>query len=307
MFFDAAAVDRLLPYDVLMDALRRDLPKPCATPLRAVHQVAEDGDLLLMMPSWREKQAVGVKLLTLFPSNQPRNLPTIQGVYVLFDGDGGAPLAVLDGTRLTLRRTAALCALATEVLAEAKAQTLLVVGTGALAPHVVQAHAAARPWARIQIWGRNQDALADVAGPLRDLGVRVEIAADLQSAAQGADVISCATSSTQPFLKADWVRPGQHINLLGAYTERMFEAEPALVARTSLFADDRPAVLAESGEVIAAIRQGLIAPDAILGDIGEILSQPRQRAAGEITLFKSVGFGALDLSAATALVAQVKR
>jgi ornithine cyclodeaminase len=303
MFYDAAAVDRLLPYGALIAALAKGLQTPCVTPLRGVHKLDEAGSQLLLMPAWQDKQAAGVKLLTVFPGNPAQSKATIQGVYVLFDGKDGSPSAVLDGTRMTLRRTAALCALGTQSLAPAKADTLLVVGTGALAPHVVQAHVAERAWSRIKIWGRNTQAGQAMAADLRQMGIAVEIASDLEAAVRSSSVVSTATASRVPLLKADWLSAGQHINMLGAYTEQMHEAEPEVIARCAVFVDDRESVLAESGEVIAALRQGLISESALLDDISTLVSAPpRPRAsAAEITLFKSVGFGALDLIAAHCL------
>jgi ornithine cyclodeaminase len=302
MFYDAAAVDRLLPYADLIAALANGLKTPCATPLRGVHKLDDAGNQLLLMPAWQNQQAAGVKLLTVFPGNPAQGKATIQGVYVLFDGKDGSPSAVLDGTRMTLRRTAALCALGTQHLAPAAADTLLVVGTGALAPHVVQAHTAERPWNRIQIWGRNSDASKAMADELQQMGISVEIAVDLETAVRNSAVVSTATSSRVPLLKADWISAGQHINMLGAYTEQMHEAEPEVIARCAVFVDDRDSVLAESGEVIAALRQGLITEDALLDDISALVSAPpRARADEEVTLFKSVGFGALDLIAAHCL------
>jgi ornithine cyclodeaminase len=307
MYYDAAALDRCLPYPELIAALREGLKTPCATPLRGVHKLdADANNQLVLMPAWQQGEAAGVKLLTVFPGNPAQGKATIQGIYVLFDGKDGTPTAVLDGTRLTLRRTAALCALGTACLAPDEAESLLVIGTGSLAPHVVQAHVAERSWTRIVIWGRNQAALQAMAEQLATQGITVETTDDLEAAVRSSQVISAATSSRQPLLKADWIAPGTHINLLGAYTEEMHEAEPALIAQATVFVDDRDSVLAESGEIIAALTQGLIRQDHLKEDMSTLVSSPRRaRTADEVTLFKSVGFGALELIAAHCLAQRV--
>ncbi|MDH5344455.1 MAG: ornithine cyclodeaminase family protein, partial [Gammaproteobacteria bacterium] len=155
----AADVAKALPYDALMDALDQAFASDIEVPQRAHHDVAVPGGAdgtLLLMPAWQPGGNLGVKIATVFPDNAQRSLPAVFASYFLADAETGVPAAILDGTELTLRRTAAASALASRYLSRRESRTLLVVGTGNLAPHLVRAHAVARPIERIIAWGRRR-------------------------------------------------------------------------------------------------------------------------------------------------------
>ncbi|MCS6921704.1 MAG: ornithine cyclodeaminase family protein [Elioraea sp.] len=295
---DGAELARLTPYPLLADALRHRL-RGVVSPPRSHLDPTGRGDALLLMPAWREGSVIGVKLVTVYPGNAAHGKPAVAASYAVFDHADGRLLALLDGTVLTLRRTAATAALAATLLARPDSGCLLVCGTGALAPELARAHAALMPvLARILIWGRNETKARALAAALAAEGFPAEPVGDLDRALAQADIVAAATTATKPFLRAAAARPGIHLGLIGAFTPGMSEAEPALLARARLFADDREAVLAKGGEVVQAIAAGLIAPTAVEADLAGLAAAPPVRAVEDITVFKSVGFAALDLVAA---------
>lgn len=297
LVLDAAAVLRTTAAE-LVEPLRRAFAADVAVPGRAHHAVPVPGEAdatLLLMPAWRPGGAVGVKVATVFPGNGARALPAVMATFVLMSGRTGAPAAVLDGGALTVLRTAAVSALAAAFLARADAKTLLMVGTGSLAPHLIAAHRAVRPIRRVLVWGRTPDkarALAAACGG--------EAVADLDGAAREADVISCATLSRAPLVRGATLRPGTHLDLVGGFTPDMREADDEAAARSAIYADTRDGVLAEAGDVIQPLRSGAIGAEAIRGDLADLA---RGAVAGRtdpdaITLFKSVGTARSDLAAA---------
>lgn len=300
-FFDQAAVAHALPYPLLMDALARGLQQPIASPLRSHYEPNGDASTLLIMPAWKAHQHLGVKLVSIWPGNRAQGLPAVSGVYVLMSCSDGRALAVLDGTELTLRRTAAAAALAARILARRSSRTLAILGTGALAVPLALAHASAMDLPQIWVWGRNLAKAEGIVERLASQGLQARASDDLPTVLAQADVVAAASTATEPFIRSAWVRPGTHLGLVGAFTPAMAEAEPALLPHCQLFADNREAVLQKGGEVWQAIDQGLLRPDAIQAELAELAASPAHSWRAHdaaITVFKSVGFAALDLIAA---------
>ncbi|MCU0983816.1 MAG: ornithine cyclodeaminase family protein [Acetobacteraceae bacterium] len=297
---DAASLASLTPYPALVSALARGLALPVESPARTHLDPTGAGDALLLMPAWRKGGLMGVKLVTAYPGNGALGLPAIAASYTAFRHATGEVLAVIDGTELTARRTAAAAALGAQWLARADARRLLIIGTGALSAPLARAHYAVMPGLReVRVWGRVGAKAARIAELLSMEGITAAPAGALAGEVAEADVIVAATTAARAFIAADWVRPGAHLGLVGAFTPAMAEAEPALMPRAALWADDRDAVLAKGGEVTQAIAQGLIGPEAVRGDLTSLARDGRPaRQEGEITVFKSVGFAALDLIAA---------
>jgi ornithine cyclodeaminase/alanine dehydrogenase-like protein (mu-crystallin family) len=303
--YSAAEVHAALPWSALVQALEQAFVAADAeVPLRHAHALGEGGSLLLM-PAW-SATALGVKLVTVMPQAAARGLPTVQASYLLSDRDSGTPLALLDGEALTLRRTAAASALAARHLLRDDAHTLLLVGAGRLAPWMARAHLALRPGLkRTLVWARRGDAAAALARTLRDEGIDATAAADLPSALQQADLVTCATTSTQPLLQGAWLQPGTHLDLVGAFRRDMREADDAAIARCDpIVVDTRAGALAEAGDLVQALASGAITPQRITGDLAELL---RGACTGrtqhdQITLFKSVGTALEDLAAAQLLL-----
>jgi ornithine cyclodeaminase len=211
------------------------------------------------------------------------------------------PLAVIDGTELTLRRTAAAAALAAKILARKKSQTLAILGTGALCVPMVQAHVSVHTFKNILIWGRQASKALEAVAELRTLGIESNYSEDLEETLSQADVVAAATTATEPFILSKWLKPGAHLGLIGAFTTQMAEAEPALMSKAQVFADNRAAVLEKGGEIYQAIQQGILLPEGIVGELAELASDPSKswrKNDQSITVFKSVGFASLDLIAA---------
>lgn len=308
---DEATVHRLLDYPRLIEAIEATFKNPPEAPTRHHHPISMDGGnpdaTLLLMPAWRAGDLLGLKSVTVFPGNADRGLPAVDGVYLLLDGSTGAPLALIDGKALTLRRTAAVSALAAKRLAGSDVDTLLMVGTGAMAPHLIAAHSAVRSYKRILVWGRNSEKAEDVIIGIdwqgMPPGICFELALDLETAVRESDVISVATLSVDPLIKGAWLRPGSHVDLVGAYRPDMAEADAALMAGGRLFVDTRAGALAEAGDILQAIDAGAINADHIIADLFEIdgFAEWCRLTTDEVTIFKAVGSAVSDFAAAQLL------
>jgi len=298
----AEDLHRLLDYRSLVGALRAMFRDGCEAPPRHHHAVPVPGaaaGMLLLMPAWQAGRHLGIKVVTVFPDNARRSLPAVFGSYVLLDAATGAPVALLDGTALTLRRTAAASALAADYLARRDAAVHLVLGTGALAPHLAAAHRTVRPIRETRIWGRNPAKAEALAALLAAEGVSAVPAQDLAAAVQTADVITCATLAQQPLIRGEWLRPGIHLDLVGGFRSDMREADDEAVRRATVYVDTE-AALHEAGDVIQPLASGVLTRERIAGDLFDLV---RGTAAGrrdeqQITLFKSVGTALEDLAAA---------
>lgn len=304
--FDAAAVHRHLPYRELIEALRAMFRDGCEAPTRHHHTVPVPGEpdaTLLLMPAWQSGKQIGVKLATVFPGNGARGLPGVMGNYMLLDGATGAPQALIEGQALTARRTAAASALAADYLAPTTAARLLMVGTGALAPRLIEAHAAVRPIEEVALWGRRPARAAELAENLGLPGITVRPVDDLKAAVAHADIISCATLSTTPLLEGAWLRPGQHLDLVGAFRPDMRESDDEAVRRARVYVDTRDGAFAEAGDIVQPLAAGVIARDDIVADLYDLTrgTAAGRASAEEITLFKSVGTALEDLAAAILL------
>jgi ornithine cyclodeaminase len=299
---DRAEIAARLSRHALINRLERAFAADCATPVRQSHDLGGTaaGKTLLLMPGWRANGAIGVKLVTVFADNAIRSLPAVHACYVLFDGDTGAPLAMLDGNELTLRRTGAASALAAKYLARPDAARLLMVGTGELAPHIILSHAEVRPIKAVRIWGRRPDRAREVADSLGGHGFSVEVCDDLETGVAWADIISCATLSQTPLIQGRWLRPGQHLDLIGAFRPNMREADDTAIKTAALYVDTRAGALVEAGELVQTLAAGLIQLADIKGELSELVRKqvPGRTDPSAITLFKSVGTAIEDLAAA---------
>ncbi|HSA83146.1 MAG TPA: ornithine cyclodeaminase, partial [Geminicoccaceae bacterium] len=268
------------------------------------------GEGFLVLPAWAHGRAFGVKMVTIVPGNAELEdgPPTVQAVYQLFEGVTGRPVAVIDGTALTLRKTAADSGLGAKLLARGDAKTLLMIGAGALAPHLIGAHLAVRPsLARVMVWNRSAPRRDRLLAELAQQGFPAEASDDLEAAVRTADVISAATLASEPLVRGAWLRPGTHVDLVGAYTPQMREADDEAMRRAGVHVDYRGSTVGESGELIQPIASGAITEQDVLGDLFD-LCQGRtlgRRAADEITLYKNGGGSHLDLFTAEFLLRQL--
>jgi len=237
----------------------------------------------------------------VMPGAAARGAETVAATYLLLDRSTGKPRALLDGEALTLRRTAAASALAARYLARADAATLLVIGTGKLAPFMAKAHCALRPaLARVFIWGRSRERALEVVRQLGAEGVPVELANDLETAVRSADLISCATTAQTPILRGAWLAPGAHVDLVGGFTHAMREADDETIVRARVVVDTYEGALAEAGDLTVPLGCGVITRDHVVAELRELVRGERRGRTrdDEITLFKSVGTALEDLAAA---------
>jgi alanine dehydrogenase len=300
---DRAELVARLPRSKLIERLQRAFASDCTTPVRQRYDLgSRDGGArsLLLMPGWRDNGGIGVKLVTVFADNALRSLPAVQACYVLFDANTGVPKAILDGNELTLRRTGAASALAAKYLARTDAERLLMVGTGELAPHIILSHACVRPIKSVRIWGRRIEKAQETAAALGEQGFSVDVCSDLQSGVAWADIVSCATLSHEPLIEGRWLRPGQHLDLIGAFRPDMREADDEAIGRANLYVDTRAGALVEAGELVQTLAAGVIQPSDIRGELSELVrgTVPGRTSADALTLFKSVGTAIEDLAAA---------
>ena len=300
----AAEVEAALDWDALVERLRQTFRRGVEVPVRHHHTIpAPTGGAdatLLLMPAWELGRHVGVKIVTVFPSNAEHSLPAVMGAYLLLDGKTGTPQALIDGPRLTLKRTAAASALAASYLARPDSERLLMVGTGALAPHLILAHASVRPVGTVLIWGRNPDKAAELARRMKHQRIKIGHTEDLEEAARGADIISCATLSRDPLIRGAWLEPGTHLDLVGGFTPEMRETDDAAIAKARVFVDTRAGACKEAGDIVQPIASGLLDESDIAGDLFDLTRGERagRRFYDQVTLFKSVGTALEDLAAA---------
>jgi len=228
----------------------------------------------------------------------------VNAVYIVFDRSNGVPRAVIDGEALTLRRTAAASLLAARYLARPDARRVLLVGTGRLARYIAHAHCSERTVDRVSVWGRDQARAEALATTLRSEGLQAEAVRDLPGTVGASDIVSCATTATSPIVQGDWLKPGVHLDLVGAFKRGMREVDDAAVAGSRVFVDTYIGTLAEAADLVEPLERGVIRRVDILAELSELVSGKAEgrRDANEITLFKSVGTAIEDLAAAQLLL-----
>ncbi|HEV8258053.1 MAG TPA: ornithine cyclodeaminase family protein [Casimicrobiaceae bacterium] len=307
-YLDAETIRARLPWPVMLAALDEALRADVHAPLRASHGIEVPGmppATLLMMPAWRSGRSIGVKLVTVFPGNADRGKRSVSALYALFDAHDGMPLALLDGEELTARRTAGASAYAASRLARRDARALVVVGAGRIGQALVDAHVSIRPLEHISIWSRTAAHAETTAAACAQAGIPARPCADLEGAVAAADIVSCATLSTVPLVLGRWLKPGVHLDLVGAFRKDMRETDAEALQRADVIAvDDRDAALAEGGDIVQAIACGAIDAHRIAAELRDFArgAHPGRTREDQITVFKSVGFALEDLAAAEAAV-----
>lgn len=300
---DQAQIDRALSWPALVDAL--DAGHKLGRGRTADLLLTEGEDALLNRAAWKPGYGLGLKTVSCFFGNPKRTppLPSVQGLFVLFDPEDGRPLAVIDGAGITAWKTAADSALGSRYLSRPDAKHLLMVGAGAMARPLIRAHRSVRPGIeRVAIWNRTPGRAEALARELDAEDLAVEVAGDLADAVGWADIISCATMSQEPLIRGEWLRPGAHLDLVGAFTATMREADDAAVQRGRLFVDARETTIEHVGELMIPIAAGMIRAEDVLADLYDLAAGFRwQRAPDDITVFKNGGGAHLDLMTALAI------
>jgi ornithine cyclodeaminase/alanine dehydrogenase-like protein (mu-crystallin family) len=312
--FDGAAVDAALSYPALVGTLQAAFAQGAIAPQRHHHAVALDSRpeaTLLLMPAWEAREAgspfagrhMGLKAVTVYPDNATRRQPAVLGTYLLMCAETGETLAVMDATRLTAWRTAAASALASRYLSRPDAARLLMVGAGALAPFLVRAHASVRPIREVAVWNRSRPRAKALVAELAHAGIAATVADDLAAAVAEANIVSTATLSSEPVVRGAWLKPGTHLDCVGAFKPTMRETDDDVARHASIFVDTRAGAFAEAGDILQPLDAGVIGKEAVLGELAELCRGTVQgrTSAEEITLFKSVGASIEDLAAAVAV------
>lgn len=292
------SVEPLLDWIALTEALRAGHRRPPAQIEDVL--LARGDDRLLSRAAWIEGMGVGVKSVIVVPGNAARGLPSIHGAMLIFNDTTGEIEAVIDNALITRWKTAADSLLGARLLARPESERYLIIGAGSVAASLIEAFRAWKPALQISVWARRPEAaqaLADSHG--------VTAAQDLPSAVAEAEIISTCTMARDPVLKGDWLQPGQHIDLIGAYTPDMREADDRAMQRARIFVDSRATTLSHIGELMMPLASGAITETDVLGDLHQLASGEAARLTKtEITLFKNGGGAHLDLMTARMMLAR---
>jgi alanine dehydrogenase len=299
-------VGQLLTMPACIDLMERALASlsrgEVILPLRPVIRIPDSPNAFAVMPTYSAALgASAAKLITVYPGNHGTELDSHQGVVALFDGGDGRLLAIIDAASITAIRTAAVSAVATKLLARQDVKTLVVLGSGTQARTHVEAMFAVRPFERVIVWSRSTEhARALVADASARHAAAFSVATDAGAAVMAADVVCTVTASREPVLLGDWLRPGTHVNAVGASLPAARELDSEAVRRATVFVDRRESAANEAGDLIIPMQEGVIAADHVAAEIGELVigTKPGRRDAREITLFKSLGLAVEDLACA---------
>lgn len=312
LFLNEHEVAGLLPIGDALTALERAFAAQALgkirMPLRTLAQ--SEGGILGAMPAaiGAEPMALGAKLVTFFPGNATRGVPTHQAVIALFDAHSGLPLALMDGRYITEIRTAATSALATKALARRDARLVGILGTGVQARAHVEALSEVMEIAELRVWGRTPSRATELADFARKRGLHARVAASSADACRKADVVCTVTSALQPILRSSELEPGAHVNAVGFGSPTARELPGDLMARARIVVDSIDGALNESGNIMLAVRDGLLPakPELIL--LCDVLNARvhGRRSQEEITVFVSLGIGIEDIACAQVVYERAK-
>ena len=310
LMLDADTILNTLSFTTLVDELSvmHRQPIGLVDELLMEHKDANDNvSHFFIRSGWQPEQALGAKLITIFPrNNEKREHPSIQAVYILFEAVNGTPIACLDGTALTWIKTATDSALGSQLLSRENIETMLMIGAGEMAPHLLTAHCQVRPsLKRIFIWNRTTDKAEQLCRKLAIKFPAIEFTQvdEIEACARQADLICSAISTTRPIINGEWLKPGTHVDLIGAYTADMREADDECLRRGSLFVDARETTINHIGELMIPLAEGTITTDDVIADLSDLCQQRHHGRSNddEITLYKNGGGGHLDLMIARIL------
>lgn len=308
-------IRRALPMHQAIETMKRAFAQlstgQADMPLRAVLDVPRHNGVTLVMPGYlAADDQMAVKVVSVFNDNPTTGLPLIHALVVVVDATTGAPAAVLDGTYLTALRTGAASGAATDLLARQDARTAAVFGAGVQGRTQLEAVCTARPIKEAWIYDlATERADAYAAEMSGRLSISIRVAKSPAEAVHGADVICTATTASKPVFQDKHVQPGTHINAVGAYTPKMQEIPPETVLRAKVVIDHRESSMAEAGDLLIPLGQGLMTEGHIYAELGDIAAgtKPGRTSPEEITFFKSVGVAVQDVAAAGAVLVAAQR
>lgn len=307
LILDNRQIRELLPMteciELMADALAALARGEVYQPLRTIVRPPDARGLLGFMPAYRagEQGAFGLKAICVFPGNPAQGKDAHQGAVMLFSRETGELLALMNASEITAIRTAAVSAVATRLLAREDAQQLGVIGAGVQARTHLEALAAVRGIKHARVAARNIEHAQQLANEMQPkFDFPIEAVGSNEEAVRGADVIVTATSSLEPVINKDWISPGAHINAIGTHSPNSREIDSATMAAARIFTDRRESALNEAGDYLLAAQEGVVNPESILGEIGELLTGAKtgRTSATEITIFKSLGLAIEDVVSA---------
>jgi ornithine cyclodeaminase len=299
-------VRRLLPMAECLEVMEETLAAlargEALLPLRQVLMLPGGQGAFAAMPAHLSSPAaIGIKVITVFPGNQATEYDSHQGAVLLFETEHGRLLAVMDATSITAIRTAAVSGVATRILSRAAASTLALLGSGVQAGTHLDAVALVRPLQRVRVWSRDPAHVSRfVAAARARHPFDIQAAASAREAVADADVVCTVTASREPVLEGAWLRPGTHVNAVGASLRTARELDSAAVARARVFVDRRESAASEAGDLLIPRAEGAIGDGHVQGELGEVLlgRVDGRRTDDEITLFKSLGLAVEDVASA---------
>jgi ornithine cyclodeaminase/alanine dehydrogenase len=289
--------------DIVEEAFKEYQQGTVKMPLRSVIAVEKHAGSVLYMPALLQGMgALGVKVVSVYPKNPTEyHLPTTIGVVLLNDPKTGNPIAIMDGSFLTAMRTGAVSGVATKYLARKNAKELGIIGTGVQGRMQVTAVCKVRPIEKVKAYDIVPDQRSRFCEQIsKDLGVQTIEAHTSEEAVRNSDIVITSSSSKEPVLKSEWLKAGAHINGIGSHTPNAREIDATTIKRAKLIVDTREAALKEAGDIMIPIAQGIITPEHIFAELGEIVTGKKQGRENdeEITLFKSQGLALQDVSTA---------
>jgi 1-pyrroline-2-carboxylate reductase [NAD(P)H] len=311
----AEQVHQHLNFEELIPLLKHSFSRPFSMPQRQVHALdpeqSENHDAFALLPSWNE-EVIGNKMFTYFPDNAKKyDIPGLFSKVMLFKRQTGEPLALVDGTSVTYWRTAAISALASQLLSKEESKNLVLFGTGNLASYILKAHMCVRDLKQVTLWGRSSEKVSALIEIFTALYPEVSFKAsvDLDAEITSADIVCCATGSKTPLFDGNKLSPGAHVDCLGNHMKDARECDTTTVTRARVFVDSLTNTLAEAGELLIAMAEGAFNKDDIVGELADMCKDPSllRQSDDEITLFKSVGTAISDLVGAHLVVEKVSK
>ena len=295
----AEEVHSALSYPELVDSLQEAYGAKYSMPPRQVFLLDENtnNDAFAVLPSWND-QFIGVKAFTYFPEAEAP-YKSLYSKILLFNRDHGEPLALVDGTTVTFWRTAGISGLATRLLSREDSETMLLLGTGNLAPYIIRANLSVRPLKKVMVWGRNLAKAEAVVETMQKEFSNVEFSAieDRQTACSEADIVVAATGSHEPIVLGEWIKPGTHTDFIGNHHADKRECDTALITKARVYADSKVNAFKEAGEILVPIKEGVFAEEGVIAELSEMCRGDAVLRENEedVTLFKSIGMAMSDL------------
>lgn len=310
LILDSHQIRELLPMEecieLMADALASLARGEVFQPLRTITRPPDARGLLGLMPAYRggEHGAFGLKAICVFPGNPAQGKDAHQGAVMLFSRETGELLALMNASEITAIRTAAVSAVATRLLAREDAERLAIIGAGVQARTHLTSLACVRPIKSARVACRNIEHAQQFVDEMQgSVSFPIEVVQTNEEAVRDADVIVTATSSLEPVLKREWISPGAHVNAIGTHSPNSREVDSETMGAARIFVDRRESALKEAGDYLLAAQEGVVTPESIVAEIGELLIDAKSGRTSEtdITLFKSLGLAIEDVACANYL------